>query len=183
MDDIVDTISPTDEIDEIPETASFISTPSTRSFAMDDFSMTISPTDEVPETDSFIYNPSLASSGTSISSYKTERSINSRKSRYNALPRRKYADISLPNGLASSGVDNSKVSYWTLAYVPLIIVNFQAASGQRPGSTPHIDAGPSQAAVQNAMLIDSAAGAHVSSTIMPHNPFFRTFLCIRYPGP
>ena len=50
--------------------------------------------DPLPETDSFIYNPSFASSeASSITSYKTERTINSRKSRYNALPRHKYADI------------------------------------------------------------------------------------------
>ena len=56
-------------------------------------------------TDSFI-------SDTSIASYKTERSINSRKSRYNALPRRKYADIgqpSLPPGLVSEDVDELSV--------------------------------------------------------------------------
>jgi hypothetical protein len=62
------------------------------------------------ETDSFIYNPSFASSDfTSIASYKTERSINSRKSRYNALPRRKYAGIGqprLPQGLVSEDVDS-----------------------------------------------------------------------------
>ena len=56
-------------------------------------------------TDSFI-------SDTSIASYKTEKSINSRKSRYNALPRRKYADIgqpSLPPGLVSEDVDEVSV--------------------------------------------------------------------------
>lgn len=87
-----------------------------RDSSMDDINVTSSPTDEIPETDSFIYNSSFASSGTSISSYKTERTINSRKSRYNALPRRKYADIGLPNGLVSLGVDVPKVSYWSLAY-------------------------------------------------------------------
>ena len=46
------------------------------------------------ETDSFIYNPSFASSETSIVSYKTESTINSRKSRYNALPRHKYTGAS-----------------------------------------------------------------------------------------
>jgi hypothetical protein len=56
------------------------------------------------DTDPFINSPSLSSINTSIASYKTENSVNSRKSRYNALPRRKYADIGLPNpqaGLAS----------------------------------------------------------------------------------
>lgn len=41
---------------------------------------------------SFFYDPSLAASGTSIASYKTERTVNSRKSHYNVLPRNKYAD-------------------------------------------------------------------------------------------
>lgn len=41
---------------------------------------------------SFFYDPSLAASGTSIASYKTERTVNSRKSRYSVLPRHKYAD-------------------------------------------------------------------------------------------
>ena len=78
---------------------------------MDDINITPSTTDE---TDSFIYNPSFASSETSIASYKTERTINSRKSRYNALPRHKYAGIGLPNGLMSLGDDVAKVSYWSL---------------------------------------------------------------------
>jgi hypothetical protein len=42
--------------------------------------------DEVLETYSFIYDPDLATSGTSIASYKTEKSVNSRKSRYNVRP-------------------------------------------------------------------------------------------------
>ena len=108
MDDISINISPTDEI---PETDSYIYTPS--SFSMDDLSITISPTDEILETDSFIYNPSFASSETSISTSKTERTINSYKSSYNALHRRKYG---LPNGHMSSDVDSPKVSYWSLAY-------------------------------------------------------------------
>ena len=69
--------------------------------------------DEISETDSFIYSPSFASSE-SIASYKTEKTINSRKSRYNALPRRKYADIGLPNEQVSLGVDVPKVSYCLL---------------------------------------------------------------------
>ena len=66
----------------------------------------------LPDTYSFIYNPSFVSSETSsISSYKTERTINSRKSRYNILPRRKYADIGHlrhPQGLVSSDVDGAQ---------------------------------------------------------------------------
>ena len=53
------------------------------------------------KTDSFITD-------TSIVSYKTEKSVNSRKSRYNALPRRKYADIRpprVPLGLGSVSED------------------------------------------------------------------------------
>jgi hypothetical protein len=65
------------------------------------------------ETDSFRYNPSFALSETSsIVSYKTERTINSRKSRYNVLPRRKYAGIGhsrLPQGLSSVDVDDASV--------------------------------------------------------------------------
>ena len=75
---------------------------------MDDINISPSTTDE---TDSFIYNPNFASSDTSIASYKTERTINSRKSRYNALPRHKYAGVGLPNGLMSLGFDVPKVSY------------------------------------------------------------------------
>ncbi|KAN0137422.1 hypothetical protein V8E53_004867 [Lactarius tabidus] len=109
---------------------------------MDDINITPSPTDEIPETDSFIYNPSFASSE-SIASYKTERSVNSRKSRYNALPRHKYAGIGLSNVIVTLGSGAPKV-----------------VSGQRlGGSIPHVDAGPSQAAVLNAILIDSEASA------------------------
>ena len=66
------------------------------------------------ETNSLIYSPSSVLSGTtSIASYKTERSINSRKSRYNARPRRKYAGIEqprLPTGLVSEDVDEASAS-------------------------------------------------------------------------
>ena len=62
------------------------------------------------ETSSFvIYNPSIASSQTSIASYKTEKSIVSRKSRYNALPRHKYAGLERsrsPLGPMSSDVED-----------------------------------------------------------------------------
>ena len=64
------------------------------------------------EIDSFIYNPSFASTETSIVSYKTERTVNSRKSRYNVRPRRKFADTvrsRLPQGLASVDVDDGSV--------------------------------------------------------------------------
>ena len=66
------------------------------------------------EAGSLIYSSSFVSSDTtSIASYKTERSINSRKSRYNALPRRKYAGIEqarLPTGLVSEDVDEAEAS-------------------------------------------------------------------------
>ena len=61
--------------------------------SLDDISITASTSDEFFDADSFIYNPSLNSSQTSIASYKTEKSINSRKSGYNALPRHKYAGL------------------------------------------------------------------------------------------
>ena len=48
--------------------------------------------DNTSESYSFFYDPGLAESWTSIASYKTERTVNSRKSRYNVLPRHKYAD-------------------------------------------------------------------------------------------
>jgi hypothetical protein len=59
-----------------------------------------------------VSDPSLASSGTSIDSYKTERTVNSRKSRYNALPRHKYADHAhlMPQGLAPLHIDDPKVN-------------------------------------------------------------------------
>lgn len=87
-------------------------------FSLDDVNITSSTTDDIPETGSFIetgsftYNPSFASSETSIASYKTERTINSRKSRYNAPPRHKYADFGRlrpPQGLVPLGVDVPKV--------------------------------------------------------------------------
>lgn len=63
------------------------------------------------ETDSCIYNPSFASSDSTIDSYKTERTVNSRKSRYNIAPRRK-CDIGRPRhlpGLVSEDVDDASV--------------------------------------------------------------------------
>src|SRR6266702_977726 len=71
-----------------------------------------SKTDEVSETDSFIYNPSFTTSEITIASYNTDKTINSRKSRYNALPRHKYAGIGhprLPQSLASLDVDEASV--------------------------------------------------------------------------
>jgi hypothetical protein len=68
-------------------------------FSLDDhISITSATTDKSFDTDSFgtdsvISIASSASSQTSIASYKTEKSINSRKSRYNALPRHKYAGL------------------------------------------------------------------------------------------
>ena len=64
--------------------------------SFDDIGVTSSITDEFFDavsfdTNSLISNTSFASS--SIASYKTEKSINSRKSRYNTLPRHKYADF------------------------------------------------------------------------------------------
>ena len=61
--------------------------------SMDHISVTSSTMDDMAEIDSFIYSPCFASSEASIASYKTEKTINSRKSRYNALPRHKYAGI------------------------------------------------------------------------------------------
>ncbi|KAI9444370.1 hypothetical protein BJY52DRAFT_1316590 [Lactarius psammicola] len=64
------------------------------------------------ETYSFIYDPDLASSEISIASYKTERTVNSRKSRYNVLPRRKHPDsghLGVPQGIVSSDVDDASV--------------------------------------------------------------------------
>ncbi|KAH9168574.1 hypothetical protein EDB89DRAFT_2231792 [Lactarius sanguifluus] len=126
-DDIGVTSSTTDEFFD---TNSFISNPSFASssptteanrrayhprFSSDHISTTssISDTLTISETDSFMYNPSLASSQTSIASYKTERSVISRKSRYNAFPRHKYAGVgqsSLPSGPASSDVDSASVT-------------------------------------------------------------------------
>ncbi|KAH9022713.1 hypothetical protein EDB84DRAFT_490480 [Lactarius hengduanensis] len=59
-----------------------------------------------------MYSPSLASSQTSIASYKTDKTITSRKSRYNAFPRHKYAGVgqsSVPSGPASSDIDSASV--------------------------------------------------------------------------
>jgi len=67
---------------------------------------------DVPDSYSFYHDPDFASSGTSIASHKTERTINSRKSRYNARPRHKYADcgpshLGLPQGLMSLDIDDA----------------------------------------------------------------------------
>ena len=48
---------------------------------------------------------------------------------------------------------------------------------------PYDGAGPSQAVVQNVILIDSEAGADVRSTAVPHDPFLQTVMNIRSPGP
>ncbi|KAH8989691.1 hypothetical protein EDB92DRAFT_1867046 [Lactarius akahatsu] len=69
-------------------------------------------TDEFRDTYSSIYNQYFASSEASIASYKTERTVNSRKSRYNALPRRKHADsgyLGVTEGIASLNVDDPSV--------------------------------------------------------------------------
>ena len=67
------------------------------------------------------------------------------------------------------------------------IVTFQAVSELRPlgsiDSTPYVDAGPSQAAVQNVILIDSGARADVRSMIMSFDLFRQTFIYIRSPAP
>jgi hypothetical protein len=67
--------------------------------------------DEVPETASFLSEESLATSGTSITSYKTEKTVNSRKSHYNVLPRHKYADHGYlsPQGPGSLSVGGASV--------------------------------------------------------------------------
>ncbi|KAH8986799.1 hypothetical protein EDB86DRAFT_3245998 [Lactarius hatsudake] len=83
-------------------------------FSSDDINITSSTSDRLKfsETDSFMYGPSLASSQTSIASYKTVRSITSRKSRYNTFLRHKYAGAgqsSLPSGPASLDVDSASV--------------------------------------------------------------------------
>ena len=64
----------------------------------------------VLETDSFIYNPSFASSGTSIVSYKTERTVNSYTS--HIATRHKFAEIGrprLPQGLVTEEVDDTSI--------------------------------------------------------------------------
>ena len=73
------------------------------SFATDEFFDTIS-----FDTDSLVSNASFASSETSIASYKTEKSINSRKSRYT---RHKYAgfDHTRPPLGRQSGVGKSSL--------------------------------------------------------------------------
>ena len=81
--------------------------PSIASSITDYFSIASSITDEFSDAVSYMDNASFASSQTSITSYKTDRTVNSRKSRYNALPRRKYAGIihsTLPKGFVSSDV-------------------------------------------------------------------------------
>jgi len=70
--------------------------------------------DAVSESDfdSFTYNLSFASSDSTVDSYKTEKTVNSRKSHYNILPRRKCAGIGhprLPPGLVSEEVDDTSV--------------------------------------------------------------------------
>ncbi|KAN0128084.1 hypothetical protein V8E53_014121 [Lactarius tabidus] len=70
------------------------------------------PIDEVPETNSFIYDENLATSGTSITFYKTENiSVISVKSRYNVLPRHKYAHhgYSRLQGPGSLGLNDAPV--------------------------------------------------------------------------
>lgn len=63
------------------------------------------------ETDSLIYNPSFASSDSTIDSYKTENTVISRKSRYNIAPRPKYPDFGHPRlpPLVSEAVDDASV--------------------------------------------------------------------------
>jgi hypothetical protein len=106
-------------------------------FSPDHISLTSSTADDIPETNSFIYNPSSGSSETSIASYKTERTVNSRKSRYNALPRHKYAGIGSPNG---PSVDAPKVSFghWDRHHY-YTIVTFQAVSDQHPSASIRIE--------------------------------------------
>ncbi|KAH9012047.1 hypothetical protein EDB85DRAFT_1038328 [Lactarius pseudohatsudake] len=67
------------------------------------------PMDKVSEA---FHDQNSASSETSVASYKTERTVNSRKSRYNALPRRKHADsghLGVTEGIASLNVDDASV--------------------------------------------------------------------------
>ena len=83
-------------------------------FSFDDISIPSSRTDEFFEANSFIYNPSFASSETSIASYKTEKtiiSINSRTNRF-APPRHKYAGTEPfrhPRGHVSLDVDGASI--------------------------------------------------------------------------
>jgi hypothetical protein len=69
------------------------------------------PVDDASESYSFYFDPDLAASGSSIASYKTERTVNSRKSRLNVRPRHKYADHGYlrPQDPGSSGVDDASV--------------------------------------------------------------------------
>ena len=69
------------------------------------------PIDDVFETYSFLYDPSLATSGMSITSYKTKKTVNSHKSHYNACPQHKYADCGhlRPQGFVPLDVDNTSV--------------------------------------------------------------------------
>lgn len=63
------------------------------------------------ETDSLIYNPSFASSDSTIASFKTENTVVSRKSRLNIAPRRKCPDSGYPRlpPLVSEDVDEASV--------------------------------------------------------------------------
>ncbi|KAI9447394.1 hypothetical protein H4582DRAFT_1893544, partial [Lactarius indigo] len=88
------------------------------------------PMDEFQETYSF-YEQDLAASEISIASYKTDRTVNSRKSRYNALPRRKHADsghLGITEGIESLNVDDVSVQG---SEVP--------AAGPQPGPSPEPD--------------------------------------------
>ncbi|KAI9446059.1 hypothetical protein H4582DRAFT_525288 [Lactarius indigo] len=68
------------------------------------------------------------------------------QSRYNALPRRKYAHTERPQGLLSLDVES-----------------LETLSGQHPkGLVPRLDDAPLQATVQNLILIDSEARTEVT---------------------
>ncbi|KAF8265965.1 hypothetical protein EI94DRAFT_1803685 [Lactarius quietus] len=66
----------------------------------------------VDDSFSFIYDSSMATSGTTIASYKTEKTVISTKSRYNTRPRHKYADHGYlrPQGFASLAVDRASIA-------------------------------------------------------------------------
>jgi hypothetical protein len=119
--------------------------------SLDDIGISPSSTDEIPETDSFIYNSSFWSSETSIDSYKTEKTINSRKSRYNTFFRRKYDGIALSHGLGSLDVDGSKTF---------------SEQRQRRSET-RLGAVPVQVAVQNPILIDFETSTEI---LRPQTP-------------
>jgi len=70
------------------------------------------PVGESSDSFSFIYDPSLATSGTTIASYKAGKTVNSRKSHYNTRPRHKYADHGYlrPQGFASLDVDEASIA-------------------------------------------------------------------------